>query len=375
MTQFNILIISNYPTPSNPQASVFVFRLVQEMVDLGHKLTVISPKKITFRNIFLKFPYSDKATVYQPFFISCSDKNIGSFNTNSLTHKFKVNAIERILRTKRIDYDVIYCHFWASGFIAADALANHFKPFIIAFGDSESQFKATLSLYSDNCFRRLLKLASGYISVSNENIKNLLKYNVDPANILLVPNAADANIFYPRDKGEMRKKYQIPENRKIVIFVGGFSSNKGYQRVLLAIKDLNEVYGIFLGKGEIKNDYGKVLFKGLVKHFQVAEMLSCADVFVLPTQDEGSSNAIVEAMACGLPIISSDIPAIREQCNPSFSILVGPNDVEQIKNAIASIIYDNYKLHAMRENAIDHSKKYTLKARAKKISDFLEKFN
>jgi len=369
-----ILIISNYPTPSSPNANIFVYKLVQEMVDLGNNITLVSPKKITIKNIFRKGPFQDKAKVYQPFFISCSNKQIGTFNTYRFTHNFYVNAIKRVLKKKEIDYDIVYCHFLDSGFISADALKITSKPLIIAFGDSEVNYKNTLSLYSHEALKELLKMVSGYISVSNENVKILLSHNVNPENILLAPNGVDTTVFYPRDKLAMRKKYNISQNKKIIIYVGGFTESKGYDRVLEAIEDLEGVYGIFLGKGNIKVKYSKVLFKGCVKHFQLAEMLSCCEIFVLPTQDEGSCNAIVEAMSCGLPIVSSNIPAVKEQCNSSFSILVNPNNIEEIKAAISSIIYDSDKLQLMSKNAILHSKKYNLKDRAIKISSFLEKF-
>lgn len=368
-----ILFISSYPTSSSPNEGVFVYKLIQELVDLGHKIIIISPQKITFKNIFFKKPYSDKAIVYQPFYLSCSNKKIGPFNSYYLSHKFSVCAIRRVLTMNKIDHDIIYCHFWRYGFIMADVMANTKKPMLLAFGESDA-FVRTLSYFSTERLTRLLSLLSGYISVSKKNVERLRELNIDQSNILLAPNAVDINVFYPRDKKEMRRKYNISLDKKIVIFVGSFTVNKGSRRVLHAITNLGGVYGIFLGKGRMKNENGKVLFQGLVKHFQLAEMLSCADVFVLPTLNEGSSNAIIEAMASGLPIVSSDIPAVRDQCDSSFSILIDPNNVEQIENAIASIIYDDEILLTMRKNAILYSREFTLKNRAKNISNFLEKY-
>ena len=373
MSSMRILLFSSYPTPSSPNVGIFVYRLVQELVDLGHKITIISPQKITFKNIFLEKPYSDKAIVYQPFYLSCSNKKIGPFNSYYLSHKFSMYAIRRVLRMNKIDYDIIYCHFWRFGFIVADVMPFTKKPMFLAFGESVA-FIGALSYFSIEKLTRLLSLLSGYISVSKKNVQRLRELNIDQSNILLAPNAVDISVFYPRDKKEMRRKYNISLDKKIVIFVGSFTVNKGSQRVLSAITNLGGVYGIFLGKGRMKNENGKVLFQRLVKHFQLAEMLSCADVFVLPTLNEGSSNAIVEAMASGLPIVSSDIPAVRDQCDSSFSILIDPNNVEHIGNAIASIIYDDEILQTMSKNAILYSKKYTLSNRAKNISNFLERY-
>ena len=99
---------------------------------------------------------------------------------------------------------------------------------------------------------------------------------------------------------------------------------------------------------------------------------SALDVFVLPTEHEGCCNAIVEAIACGCPIISSDRSFNYDICDKTNSILVDPNDVEEIKNAIQKL-YDNDKLREqLAQGSILKSKDLTLNKRAKNIIKFIK---
>jgi glycosyltransferase involved in cell wall biosynthesis len=94
---------------------------------------------------------------------------------------------------------------------------------------------------------------------------------------------------------------------------------------------------------------------------------------VLPTLHEGSCNVIIEAMACGLPIISSKIPEIEFQCDDSFSILIDPLNIDQLKHSIAILLADEEKIAKMGKAAIEHSKKFDLQQRAIKILNFISK--
>lgn len=367
-----LLVLSKYPTPASPSSFIFIYKLVQELITLGHEVTVLSPKKLNLKNLFLRFPLEERAILFQPLYLSFSNKKIGSFDTYVLTRICLTKAVKYMLKKMKLEYDMVYCHFWDSGFIASEIFPENTIPIVLAFGDSKSYLKQTLSNYSKSEFENLLKKLSGIISVSFENRKFLLENSVLPSNILVSPNATDSNVFFPRNKAEMRQKYSINSSFRVVIFVGSFTERKGFDRVLESIRDMNSVYGIFLGSGRIKNNYGKILFHGSVGHLQVAEMLSCADLFVLPTLNEGSCNAIVEAMTCGLPIIASDIPEVNEQCEPSFSILVNPCSIKDIRSAIKSIIYNDDRLRKMSDAAIAHSKRFELHERAKNISVFLE---
>ncbi|MFV0501427.1 MAG: glycosyltransferase family 4 protein [Bacteroidales bacterium] len=371
-----LLVFSgNYPTAKQPFLGIFVYKLMQEIVKQGNEVVVIAPRKITFKNLFYNRPYKneDKTKVYNPLFLSLSNKQIMFFNTAKIGSFFKRLAVNKVLNNiyKTYDPDIFYAHFMWSAFMAVDALEKYKKPILIVAG--ETPFGSDFSLYKKSHIKALLNKENYYISVSTPLKNELLKYGADENNILVSHNSTDKNLFFKRDKIEMRKKYNIPLNSKIIVTVGRLSDpNKGVNELLKAIKDLSNVKGVFLGD-KIPDEYSYLsVFNDFVPNYQVPELLSCADLFVFLTANEGSSNAIVEAMSCGLPMVVSAIPEVIEQCDTSFAKFVDRKNISEIRYSISSIIYDDILLETMSNNALDYSKKYSLDNRAKTIIDFIK---
>jgi glycosyltransferase involved in cell wall biosynthesis len=117
--------------------------------------------------------------------------------------------------------------------------------------------------------------------------------------MIVAPNSVDMSLFYKRDKDTCRKELGIPLDKFVVGFVGGFIERKGDKRLLAAVNEIDDVYVAFAGCGDHAPDGDKVVFCKALEHEQIPIFLNAIDVFCLPTQNEGSCNAIVEAAACG----------------------------------------------------------------------------
>lgn len=372
----NILVFSiNYPSAREPSLGIFVYKLMQEFVRQGHNVTVIAPKKITFKNIFYIRPFreNDLCEVYTPFYLSLSNKQFFSFNTIKVGTFFIKKASKRAHKKacKKKEFDVYYAHFMGSAFMSLGAMGSIKKPLFIVAG--ETPFGSDFKWYKESEISTLINKERSYIAVSSPLRDELVKYGAKSENVLVAHNATDRSIFYKRNKEEMRKKYNIPLDKKIVITVGRLNDpRKGVKELLEAIKDMDNVKGIFLGD-KLSNEYSSLsVFNQQVPHNLIPELLSCADVFVLLTANEGSSNAIVEAMTCGLPMVVSAIPEVIEQCDSSFAIYVDRKNVPEINQAIKSIIYDDEKLEYMSNSAMEFSKQYSLEKRAERILSFIE---
>lgn len=370
-----ILVFSvNYPTAEQPSLGIFVYKLMQEIAKQGNEIVIIAPRKITFKNIFLKRPFKneDLNIVYNPLYLSLSNKKIFSFNTVKIGNFFRKLAVKKVYNKliKSFDYNIIYAHFMWSGFMALNAVGSVKKPMFIVAG--ETPFGMDFHLRSTKEIKTLITPKMNFIAVSTPLKNELLRYGANKNNIIVSHNATDKNLFYKRNKNKMRKKYNIPLDQKIIITVGRLSDpNKGVKKLLEAIKDLDNIKGIFLGD-KISAEYSYLsVFNKQVPHNLVPELLSCADLFILLTSNEGSSNAIVEAMSCGLPMIVSAIPEIMEQCDHSFALFVNRTDTNEIRNSIKSIIYNEVKLDYMSNNALIYSNKYSLDSRAKTILKFI----
>lgn len=369
-----ILVVSNnYPSKKSPNAGVFVYNLIQEFVRQGNLVTVISVENIsTETDINLSSGYGQElAEVYRPKCISASAKKIGSFNTYSISEYFQIKAIKKVVEKNNIKFDVVYAHFITNGIIAVRALLSYNKPIFTAIG--ESNIDISKSLFSENYFKKYISKISGFVSVSTKLKKKLLSFGVEEHKIIVKPNAVDLNKFRKQNKDLIRDKLGLPLNKKLIVFTGRFIHHKGPLRVLVASKNIENIGFIFVGSGNQILSDERIVFQGKVSSKEVPDLLSSADLFVLPTLKEGSCNAIVEAMACGLPIVSSDIPEVVDQCSPDFSILVNPLDTNKLGEAIHEILSDEQKIKQMSVNALNYSKKFDIQKRAKDILEFISK--
>ena len=214
------------------------------------------------------------------------------------------------------------------------------------------------------------------MSVSSVNKEVLIgKSIVSEEKIGVFPNSIDQRVFWKRNKDEMRKKYSMPSDGFIVAFVGRFLNVKGPLRLSKALNRINkgdDVYSIFIGEGGEIPKCNNILHCGPLAHDIIPEYLSCADVFVLPTLAEGCCNAIVEAMACGLPIISSNLPFNDDILDESCSIRIDPNSIEDLTDAI-ELMKNNAELREkLSEGALSKAKGLTIDQRAKAILRFIE---
>ena len=122
----------------------------------------------------------------------------------------------------------------------------------------------------------------------------------------------------------------------------------------------------------MKPSEAQCVFARPVAADKIPEFNSAADMFVLPTLNEGCCNAVVEAMACGLPIISSNLEFNDDILTEECSIQINPNCVEEIAGAMQLLANDAQKRKSMSEAAVEHAKLFTLNRRARNIISYID---
>lgn len=360
-----------YPGKHNTSDFVFVQQLVDAIASYGHHVHVVCPYNVLHYRKFCpsKENYAignGKVSVYRPWYLSFALWHIGSFYP---TFWLRRKALKTALKRMPIP-DAMYGHFWDSAFSGFEYAKLYHVPLFVASGESEIEFAL------NDQTRDFCQYVSGVICVSSKNKQESIDLGLTTEEKCIVaPNAINSQLFRKLEKNECRKKLGIPQNAFVLAFAGWFIDRKGSKRVSQAIASIDEgqtVYSIFIGEGKEEPDCSNILFKGKVPHDRMPIYLNAADAFVLPTLHEGCCNAIVEAMACGLPVISSDLTFNHDICDETNSILISPRDIDAIKKAIL-LLRDQKEIRSkLSEGSLRKAESLTIEKRAAIIIDFIE---
>jgi teichuronic acid biosynthesis glycosyltransferase TuaC len=358
-----------------------------ELASLGVNVTVIAPESVSnlakpkanFR-LSPVFEERDGLPIHRPRYIRYSNIPLPfGIKTSRWGLKAYLKTVQREVQNMKESYDLCLGHFLFPQGRAAAHVGNMLGiPSMVSLG--ESSFDRHDAVQSRREISQVLNQFSGVIS-NSDLIRDhcIQQYGLTENKTRVFPNGVDEQHFFPRDRQFARKHFGLPLDRPIVISVGQFIERKGPLRVLEAIKSRPEIGAVFLGYGPQVPKGAQVLYQGAVPHEDVPMWLSAADVFVLPTLDEGCSNAILEALSCGLPVVSSDLPFNYSILNKEVSVLVDPRNIDALSNAVFSLIDHPETREAMQQAALRHAASFRLKERAKLIHTFMhqciEEFN
>lgn len=372
----HIVVISHSFPTSRTIDFVFVEQLCRTFSDKGLDVTVIAPQSITkclFRGVpivryksVITTETGHKFVLYRPFWLS-----LGNKFTKFVGNTFN-KAVNRTLQRIGKPIDVLYGHFWAQAIAALPFARKHNIPLFAVAGEGELN---THKEMSTEAIKEVRDYVCGCVCVATKSKRESIEAGfVTEDRCKVIPNAINPNLFYQRDKREMRNKYGFNQDDFIVAFVGQWNSRKGVQRLSDALNQLNNphIKVMFMGRGAEKPTYKYTIWEGTVNHDLLPEYLSCADVFALPTINEGCSNAVIEAMACGLPVASSDMEFNWDVLNETNSILYNPMDIDQIADAIDRLYMDKDLRERLSQGAIQTATELTISARADKILNYIK---
>lgn len=152
------------------------------------------------------------------------------------------------------------------------------------------------------------------------------KHKVDKGKIEVIPIGVDLAQFRPYNEGDVLSRYGIDRRKKVTLFVGRIDPVKNLAMLLKAFKEViertEECNLILVGKGSEEERLrrlaaemdisDRVFFVGFVPHQHIPEILSASDVFAFTSLNEGSPNVTKEAVACGLPVISTKVGDVAD---------------------------------------------------------------
>ena len=157
------------------------------------------------------------------------------------------------------------------------------------------------------------------------------------------------------DKDSARDYFSLPRDQPLIVTAGRLENEKNQIFLIKVLSEIKPAYVAIAGDGKLRAALeklayssglsGRISFLGNLDQVSISHLLKAADIFVQPSLYEGQSNAMLEAMHAGLPIIASDIPAHRETlCDEKgvlAGILVPPDDMQGWVKAVKHILNDS----------------------------------
>ena len=237
--------------------------------------------------------------------------------------------------------------------------------------------------------KHLISAASWWLSSGKETTKYLTYYGAKQENCYLFPftSLKEADLkkaveLKEYDKNEIKQRLNINEG-KILLAIGQFIPRKGFDILIEAIKILPNNVGVYIIGGKPPEEYKKLKtlyqlnnlhFVGFKRKTELAYYYAMADVFVLPTREDIWGLVVNEAMAFGLPIITTDkCIAGLELVDDKNGVIIPVNNVYALSNAINYIL--NNDTEKMGRVSIDRIKQYTIEKMAKIHSKILKIVN
>ena len=185
----------------------------------------------------------------------------------------------------------------------------------------------------------------------------LRKIGADEKKIRVVPNGVDTQDFFPQEPDlEVLRRSGL--RRPVILTAARLVPWKGINYLVRAapavLRSFPEATFLVVGEGPEKVDLmrqvrdmglkGNFAFPGRIPHEEMPKVISCADVFVLPSLFDTTPNILLEAMSSGKPVVTSDIEGIREVVkNGKTGILVPPADEKRLSQALLEILSDPLK--------------------------------
>lgn len=291
---------------------------------------------------------------------------------------------------KNINPDVIVCCGWDSlATYMAYVFSMIFKKKLVLWSGSTVNELSWRRTVSKPLVKFIVKHSDSYIAYGTRAKEYLTALGADARKIFIGWNTVDNALFEKgsaianKEKEILRNKLGI-KTKKVLLYVGQLIERKGIYNLLDAFsklkKDTDDVTLLFVGTGMERENMGKrcadenirdVVFSGFVEYEQLPKYYAISDVFILPSHEEVWGLVINEAMACGLPVITTDkVGASADLVKDGVNgFVVGDGDSEKLYNAMKNIVEDNRLRQEMGQASRKIINNFTVEHTARGIRD------
>jgi teichuronic acid biosynthesis glycosyltransferase TuaC len=365
-----LVFTSLFPNNISPNHGVFVKERMCEVARLGRcELKVLAPvpyyppvrfgSRARYSRVFREEVIGG-IQVYHPRYFMIPKVGMA---LHGLAMFFSLLRFVMKLR-RSFEFDLIDAHYvYPDGFAAVLLGAVLSKPVVVSARGSDINEFGRFPIIK-RLLRYTLKRATSSIAVCQALKDEMTRLGIDSTRICVIPNGVDGKKFFPRAIGEAREKLGLPATRRIILSVGALIPRKGHDYTIRALKVLvqktasSDLLLLIAGGGPDREELDflvrsldltdHVRFVGEIPHQELRLWYSAADLFCLASDREGWPNVVLESLACGTPVVATDIWGIPEIIqSDAIGLLTKRND-----NDIAMALQKALSKHWRREKIV-----------------------
>jgi glycosyltransferase involved in cell wall biosynthesis len=371
-----VLMLSHmYPSPVNPTAGIFVHEQVRALRSLGHDVRVVSPKGwapplLSRWGAYRDVPSVDTVEgvpVLYPRKLTLPRNLLGPYNCDAMLWAIR----KPLLRVhRRWPFDVIHAHMLVPDGWAAAAVGAELEVPVVATGHRADvlDVPARGARHAAQV-ERAVETIDQVVTVSRAIGDAAEALGRPRRAIRVVPNGADTQVFYPRERRAARERLGLPPDEPTISYVGKLVPRKGVDTMveamgvlaarrdpvpLLVVAGIGELRGAMEARASELGVGDRIRFLGKVPHEEVPWVMATGDVFVLPSLSEGLPTVVCEAMACGLPVVATAVDGTPEAVRDGETgYLVPPREPKALADALGRVLDDADGAERMRERALE----------------------
>ncbi len=257
-----------------------------------------------------------------------------------------------VTEIQRLDPALVVTYLFHPSFIGRLYLQQRIETPVIPFLRTTYNFPRYLpARWFERATKRLVK----HYFANSEAVKNFYvdHIGVRPNNITIIHNGIDTKVYDHVDGESLMKSLHLPPKRMVITCVANLAVNKGHAYLLEAFEAIFQTHPhaflLIVGEGKERTSLehqvefyqSRSHIKFLGRRTDIPQLLAVTDIFVLPTLFEGLSNALLEAMAAGCAVITTDIPENRVIItHHDTGLLIPTRSVEALKTALKTLLND-----------------------------------
>lgn len=268
-----------------------------------------------------------------------------------------LGALPSLIRLRRrFPFDVIDAHFGYPEGPAAVLLGKFFKvPVVLTLRGLEHRLPDFRLRWPQFAFA--VREADRVVAVSEDLRKIALAAGAAPERVRTIPNGVDTSLFSPRDRAAARRALGLDEKSFYLLTVGSLSERKGAHLVIDALARLAPrlpgLRYLLVGGGGAEGDEreklrrqaadlgvaDRIVFAGPRRRDELPLWYNAADLFVLPSALEGCPNVVIEALACGAPVVATPVGGIPELlADPETGVILPRRDAFAVASGLAAAL-------------------------------------